>query len=303
MWKSGWQLIKNVANAWSNDNIASMGAALAYYTVFSLAPLLLILVTIAGLAFGNDVAQNAMLQEFSRLIGANGAEAIRVILNGAQSSHDGAISLAIGGATLFVGATTVVAELQRDIDIIWKTPKLQARANGLFGLLKVRLLSFTLIIGVGFLLIVSLAISAVISALSTLWGDWLKGIEIALQIINVIVSIMIFTLLFAFIYKLLPSVPIAWRDVWLGALVTASLFSFGKFIIGLYIGKSAIASSFGAAGAFVVLIVWVYYSAQIFLLGAEFTYAYGCAHGSRCPLVVTNDDAIVTDGKASSKKS
>ncbi len=279
-WQFSWPLIRSVAQAWSNDNIASMGAALAYYTIFSLAPLLLVLVTIAGLVFGNDAAQHAMLQQLTDLVGANGTEVIGAILNGARNSHEGAISLTIGAATLFVGATTVFAELQRDIDIIWKVPKARVRSNGIWGLVKVRLLSFTLIVGVGFLLIVSLTVSAAIAALSTLWGEWFK-VEIMLHIINTLVSIAVFSALFALIYKLLPSASIAWRDVWLGALVTASLFSLGKFAIGLYIGKSAIASSFGAAGAFVVLIVWIYYSAQIFLLGTEFTYVYACAHGSR----------------------
>lgn len=283
MWRQSWHLISTVARAWSTDNVSSMGAALAYYTIFSLAPLLLILVTIAGFAFGTETAQNALVQQFAELVGANGAETIRAILNGANNSHEGIISLTIGAATLFIGATTVFAELQRDIDVIWKAPQPIGRTKGIWGLLKVRLLSFTLIIGVGFLLIVSLAVSAAIAAISTLWGNLLTDIEIALHIINFAVSTAVITLLFALIFKILPSTLIDWRDVWLGALVTALLFSLGKFVIGLYIGKSAIASSFGAAGAFVVLIVWIYYSAQIFLLGTEFTYAYACAYGSRRP--------------------
>lgn len=281
MWREAWQLMGGVARAWSIDNISSMGAALAYYTVFSLAPLLLMLVTIAGLAFGSDAAQTAMLREFSNLIGSNGGEAIGAILKGAHDTRHGVISFVISSITLFIGATTVFAELQRDIDIIWKSPRPLARSGGIWALLKVRLLSFALIVGVGFLLIVSLVVSAGISALSTLWGSGMTHIEIVLQIVNFAVSTIVIALLFALIYKLLPSTTIAWRDVWLGAFVTALLFSFGKFVIGLYIGKSAIASSFGAAGAFVVLIVWIYYSAQIFFLGTEFTYVYACKYGSR----------------------
>ncbi len=155
-------------------------------------------------------------------------------------------------------------------------------SSGVWGLVKVRLLSFALIVGVGFLLIVSLVVSTAIAALTTLWGSRLIDLEITLQIANFIVSTGVITVLFALIFKLLPSTPIAWRDVWLGALVTSLLFALGKFAIGLYIGKSAIASSFGAAGALVVLLVWIYYSAQIFLLGTEFTYVYACTHGSRC---------------------
>lgn len=290
MWKDSWQLIRSVALAWSNDNVASMGAALAYYTIFSLTPLLMVLLAIAGLVFGNDAAQQAMLQQFSDLVGTNGADVIRAILNGARNPHDGTVSLAIGGVTLFIGATTVFSELQRDIDFIWKTPKATALSKGVWRLFKVRVLSFILIIGVGFLLVVSLTVSAAIAALSTLWSGWIRA-EIALQVINFIVSIAAFTGLFALIYKLLPSAKIAWPDVWLGALVTSLLFSLGKFAIGLYIGKSAIASSFGAVGAFVVLVVWIYYSAQIFLLGTEFTYAYACAHGSRSRAApVASDD-------------
>ena len=278
---SAWHMLADVARAWSKDNIASMSAALAYYTFFSLTPLLLILITIAGFFFGNDQARQAISDQFIDLIGNNGAEAIAAILRGATNPHEGAISFAIGAITLFIGATTVFAELQHDIDIIWKIPKEKVPSNGLMGLLKIRLLSFALIVSVGFLLIVSLVVSAGISTLTTLWGHWMMNMEILLHLINFIVSTAIITVLFALIYKILPSTPIAWSDVWWGALVTALLFSVGKFAIGLYIGKSAIASSFGAAGAFVVLIVWIYYSAQIFLIGTEFTYVYACKHGSR----------------------
>lgn len=278
--KGAWSLTRTVAAAWSLDNVSSMSAALAYYTFFSLTPLLLILITIAGMVFGNEEAKQAITSEFGQLIGDTGAEAINAILSGASNPKEGAISFLIGGITLFIGATTVFAELQRDIDFIWKLPK-EKVSNDWFGLIKIRLLSFALIVGVGFLLIVSLVVSAGISTLSTLWGEWMLNTEIILHVVNFFVSTAIITLLFALIYKLLPSTPIAWSDVWLGAVVTALLFSIGKFAIGLYIGKSAIASSFGAAGAFVVLIVWIYYSAQIFLIGTEFTYAYARAHGSR----------------------
>lgn len=279
--KSAWQMVGDVAEAWSKDNISSMSAALAYYTFFSLAPLLLILITIAGFFFGNEQARQAIADEFADLVGSNGAEAISVILRGAENPNEGAFSFLVGAAMLFIGATTVFAELQNDIDTIWRIPKSKTPGNGLMGLLKIRLVSFTLIVSVGFLLIVSLVISAGISTLTTLWGQWMINMEIMLHIINFVVSTAIITVLFALIYKILPSTPISWSDVWLGALVTALLFSVGKFAIGLYIGKSAIASSFGAAGAFVVLIVWIYYSAQIFLIGTEFTYVYACRHGSR----------------------
>jgi membrane protein len=303
-------LIAAAASAWVADNVSSMGAALAYYTVFSLAPLLLMIIAIAGMVFGNDTAQSALLQQFSALIGNNGAEAVRVILNGAHNINGGVTSLVLGGITLFIGATSVFAELQRDIDLIWKVEKkITSTSRGIWLFLKVRLISFALIVGVGFLLIVSLAVSAAIAAISTLWGNWLKDLEIALQLINFIASTAIIAVLFAMINKFLPSTAVSWRDVWLGAIVTSLLFSLGKFLIGLYIGKSAMASSFGAAGAFVVLIAWVYYSAQIFLLGTEFTYTYAHRYGSKkhsaAPAVSSNDrstSALIENKTASSFK-
>jgi len=275
-----WVLFKTSIQGWIDDNASSMGAALAYYTVFSLAPLLLMVIAIAGLWYGNEAAQGALLAQFDNLIGSNGAQAVRAILNSANNWRGGLISMAISAGTLFIGATMVFAELQRDLDLIWKAEE-NARPVGIWGFVRTRLLSFGLIIGVGFLLIVSLALSAGIAAVSTLWGEWFKNLEIVLQLVNVLVSFAVITALFALIYKVLPNVPISWSDVWMGAAVTSLLFALGKFLIGLYIGKSAISSSFGAAGAFVVLIVWIYYSAQIFLLGAEFTYVYARLYGSQ----------------------
>jgi membrane protein len=272
------KIIIGAARGWMNHNASSMGAAVAYYTIFSLAPLLLMLIAIAGLVFGHDVAQGAILQQFEGLIGGNGAQAIQAILRGANSARGGIISIAIGTVTLFIGATSVFAELQRNIDRIWgAAPRL---GSDLWRFLKIRLLSFALIVGVGFLLIVSLTVSAGLAALSSLWGSWFQQWDLVLQAINVLVSFAVITVLFALIYKVLPSIRIAWDDVWLGAAVTSLLFSLGKFAIGLYIGKSALSSAFGAAGAFVVLIVWVYYSAQIFFLGTEFTYIYATRYGS-----------------------
>jgi membrane protein len=276
-----WQWGRAATAGWFDDNASSMGAALAYYTIFSLAPLLLMVTAVAGLIFGNDVAQGALLDQFEALIGSNGAQAIRAILNSARDVHGSLISIVISAITLFIGATTVFAELQRDLDLIWRAQ--QPRRSTLGKLLRTRLLSFGMIVGVGFLLIVSLAVSTAIAAISTLWGEWLQEVELVLHVVNFLVSFAIITVLFALIYKVLPHITIAWGDVWLGAALTSILFSLGKFLIGLYIGKSAISSSFGAAGALVVLIVWVYYSAQIFLLGAEFTYVYSYTYGSRAP--------------------
>jgi membrane protein len=278
-WPALGRMLGQSVQAWLDHGASSMGAAVAYYTIFSLAPLLLILIAIAGLAVGDDVAQGAILQQFEGLIGSNGAQAVQAILQGASSTKGGVISLVVGAVTLFIGATSVFAELQRNIDLIWgATPRIE---NGVMRFVKIRLLSFAMIVGIGFLLIVSLAVSAGISAMALLWGSLFERWEIILQLLNTAVSFAVITVLFALIYKVLPSVKIAWSDVWLGAGFTAMLFSAGKFAIGLYIGKSALSSSFGAAGAFVVLIVWVYYSAQIFFLGTEFTYLYATQFGSR----------------------
>lgn len=271
-----WQLTKASVQGWMADGASSMGAALAYYTIFSLAPLLLITIAIAGLVFGEAAATGALLTELEQLIGTRGAQAVEAILASAKDLEGGLLSLAIGSITLFIGATTVLAELQSSLDRIWHAH----HQAGVKSLVKTRLLSFGLVLGVGFLLLVSLAVNSAITAVGTVLGERFQQTEAVLQILNVGVSFGVITVLFAMIYKLLPSVEIAWRDVWLGAAVTSLLFSLGKYVIGLYIGTSAISSSFGAAGALVVLMVWVYYSAQIFLLGAEFTYAFACRFGS-----------------------
>src|SRR5690606_15110917 len=272
------RLMWDTVQAWLDHSASSMGAAVAFYTIFSIAPLLMMLIAIAGMAVGSDAARDAIIGQVDSLVGDSGAQAVRAVLEGASDTGSGVISLAIGAATLFIGATTVFAELQRNIDLIWSaTPKIQ---NGVWLFLKIRLLSFALIVGVGFLLIVSLAVSAGLSALTTLWGPLFEQWETLLQVINTVVSLAVITVLFALIYKVLPSVKIDWGDVWLGAAFTAVLFTIGKFAIGLYIGKSALASSYGAAGAFVVLIVWVYYSAQIFFMGTEFTHLYAKRFGS-----------------------
>lgn len=272
------RLVGHALAGWSDDNASSMGAAIAYYTMLSLAPLLLIVITIAGLIFGEEAARGALFGQLSQLVGDNGAQAIQAILTSSSSLSGGVFSIAIGLLTLFIGATTVFAELQSDLDRIWKAPLPQG--GGIKRFIRTRLLSFGVIIGVGFLLIVSLIASAAIAAIGSLWNHWLQGMQTVLQLLNFIVGFGVITALFALIYKLLPSVHIAWGDVWIGGAATSLMFSVGKFLIGLYLGTAAISSSFGAAGTLVVVIVWVYYSAQIFLLGAEFTYHYAWRHGS-----------------------
>ena len=273
-----WDLVKRSINGWIDDRASSMGAALAYYTAFSLSPLLLIAIAIASLFFDSAVARQAVVDTFGGLVGASGAEAIEGLLESGGDATSGVIGAIIGAVTLAIGATTVFAELQSDLDIIWKTPP--DKTSGIWAFIRARFLSFGLVLSIGFLLIASLLLSTILAAAASYWSSWFEGMEFVLHILDFVVSTAVTTGLFALIYKLLPTQKIAWNDVWIGALVTALLFALGKFLIGLYLGNSAVSSSFGAAGAFVVLVVWLYYSAQVFLLGAEFTYAYSTTMGS-----------------------
>lgn len=267
--KELWSLIKESVNAWLEDRAASMGAALAYYTAFSIAPLLIIAIAVAGLVFGRDVAQEAVLGQMQGLLGDTGASAIEEILKSTADFGTSIFALVIGIAALVLTATTAFVELQDDLDRVWKA---EPRAgSGFINLIRSRLLSFGMVLFIGFLLAVSLVLSAAVAAL----GNFMfGGLEVLLQALTFLISFGVITILFAMIYKVLPNVKIDWKDVWIGAAITALLFEIGKVLIGLYIGKSSVASSFGAAGPFVVLMLWIYYSTQIFLLGAEFTYAY-----------------------------
>jgi membrane protein len=278
--KQIWTLIKQSVSSWIDDYAPSMGAALAYYTLFSIAPLLLIVIAVAGFFFGPEAARGEIFEQLDGLIGKEGALAVQALLESASKPGHGAIATVVGIFTLLIGATTVFAELQSDLDRIWRAPA-AAQSSGIWSLIHGRLLSLGMVAAIGFLLLASLVVSAAVAALGKWWGSLFAGWEVLLQTINFVVSFAIITGLFALIYKMLPRVKIAWRDVWVGAVVTALLFTIGKLLIGLYLGKSGITSGFGAAGSFVVLLVWVYYSAQIFLLGAEFTWVYAHSHGSR----------------------
>jgi len=278
--KALWRLVKDAVSAWSDDYAPSMGAALSYYTVFSIAPLLLIVIAIAGLVFGREAASGQIFQSLSGLVGDDGAKAIQGMVSSASDTGKSTIATIVGVITLILGATTVFAELQTDLDRIWKAPAAEKK-EGIWNLLRARVLSFGMILAIGFLLLVSLVVSAGLAALGSWWGSLFGGFEVLLNVLNFVVSFAVITALFALLYKFLPRVSIAWPDVWIGAAVTALLFTIGKFLIGLYIGKSSVASSFGAAGSLAVVLVWVYYSAQIFLLGAEFTSVYAHRYGSR----------------------
>lgn len=273
-------LIDRSVNAWLDDYAPSMGAAIAFYTLFSIAPLLVIAIAVAGLFFGEEAARGEIVEQIRDLIGEDGAQAVQALLKSAKEPAKDIVATLVSLATLAIGATTVFAELQSALDRIWRTPA-PARENSLWALLRTRLLSFGLVLGLGFLLLVSLVASAVIAA----FGKWSSGIfesrEALLHSFNFAISFSITTMLFALIYKFMPRARIAWRDVLIGAAVTGLLFEMGKILIGLYLGKTSVASGFGAAGSLVVLLMWVYFSAQIFLLGAEFTWVYSHEYGSR----------------------
>lgn len=274
------RLLQRVAASWLDDRGPSMGAALAYYTMFSMAPLLLIVVSVAGLVFGADAARGEIQTQLTALMGERGALAVQELLAGLDRPAEGSAATLIGLLLLLLGATTVFAELQDSLDRIWRVPT-RAGSGGWIGLVRARVLSFGMILAIGFLLMVSLVVSATLTTLGRLWsadaGPWI----VVAATVNAIGSFALVAVMFALIYKVMPRARVAWRDVWTGALFTATLFTLGKSLIGLYVGTSAVTSGFGAAGSLVVVLLWVYWSAQIFLFGAEFTWVYAHTHGSR----------------------
>jgi membrane protein len=264
---------------WSDDNGGRLGAALSYYTIFSLAPLLLLVTSIAGLAFGRAAAEGTLFGQLAGLVGPDAARLIQSAVSKASQTRGGVIGTVVGLVVLLVGATGVVIELQGALDVVWKVEPKPGR--GLRGVVRTRLLSVAMILSLGFLLLVSLVISAALTALS----GWLRAvvgdIAVVSWLIDALVALVVISTLVALIYKILPDAKVAWRDVWVGAVATAILFMIGKYLIGLYIGKASVGSAFGAAGSLAVLLVWIYYSAQIVLLGAEFTRVYANRFGEK----------------------
>jgi membrane protein len=273
-------LIKKSVTAWVDDYAPSMGAALAYYTLFSFTPLLVIAIAVAGLVFGHEAARGEIIGQIQGLIGEEGAIAVQGMLKNASKPAHSMLAIAVSVITMIIGATTVFAELQSDLDRIWRVT-VPPHESGLWHVLRTRLLSFGLVLGIGFLLLISLILSAATAALAKWLSSLIAGWEVVLVALDLSISFAITTLLFALIYKFMPRAAIAWRDVWIGAGVTAFLFAIGKFLIGLYLVKASVASGFGAAGSLVMLLLWVYYGAQIFLLGAEFTWVYANTYGSK----------------------
>ena len=276
--RTAWLLARETLQSWSDDYASSMGAALAYYTMFSIAPLLLIVISVAGLFFGEQAARGEILDQLRGLMGTDGAQAVQALLASVNHPQAGILATLFGIGALLIGATTVIGELQNSLDRIWRAP-LRARHTGLFKWFHTRLMSLGMIMGIGFLLMVSLVASALLAAVQRWFGRYLD-LGVFASAVDFVVSFGFITIAFAMIYKLMPRVRIEWRDVGIGAIVTALLFTVGKMAIGFYIGRSAVASAFGAAASLVAMVVWVYWSAQIFLLGAEFTWVYARRCGS-----------------------
>jgi membrane protein len=274
-----WSVIKTTASDWIDDDAPRLAAALAYYALLSLAPLIVLTLAVAGLALDEEAARGGIASELGSLVGASGAAAIESIVANAKAPAAGIISSILGVIVLLFGASGVFGELESALNTIWEVKPRPGR--GLKGLLRDRLFSFAMVMGVAFLLLVSLVVSAVLSALGRFLSNSLPGGEVLWQALNLCLSLAVVTALFALIFKLVPAAKIAWHDVWIGALVTAVLFTLGKLLIGLYLGKSGISSAYGAAGSLVLLVVWVYYSASILLFGAEFTQVFAKRFGSR----------------------
>ncbi len=272
-------LLKTALVGWWNDRAMSLGASIAFFTVFSLAPMLLVTIAIAGLVFGREAAQGAIVAQLAGLTGGQTAAALEGMIASASSFDSGMIGLLIGIATFVLLATGAIIELQDNLNIIWKAKPEQT--FGIVAFVRTRLLSLTLVVGFGFLLMVSLILDAGLSWVGTYLEASFSGVTVLLQLVNSIIAFGIAALLFAMIFKILPAVVLTWRDVGMGATMTALLFTAGKFVIGYYIGKSGVASAYGAAASIITILLWIYYSSLILLFGAEFTKAYAESRGSR----------------------
>ena len=295
--RAAFDLLKTTYSDWSEDKASRLAAALAYYTAFAIAPLLLIAIAIAGFAFGEDAARGQVSAQLEGLLGADAAQAVETAIANSGKSGATTISAIVGLATLLWSASNVFAQLQDALNTVWEVaPKPGA---GIMATLKKRFLSMTMVLGTGFLLLVSLVLSSALSALGNFLNNLLPAAGLLWQVVNLAISFAVITLLFAAIYKVLPDVEIAWSDVWIGAAVTALLFTIGKLLIGLYLGHASVGSTYGAAGSLLVLLIWVYYSAQILLFGAEFTQVYAREYGTR---IVPDESAVPVTEEARAKQ-
>ena len=278
-----WMITKTTVTGFIDDEALTRGAAISFYTVTTIAPLLLIVVSIAGLAFGRQAAEGAIVAQLTGMMGPQTAQFIQSILSNASSKTSGVVSTLVGVGTLVITASGVFGEMQAALNTIWKV---ETKSTGLSSLLRARALSFGLVVVLGFLLMVSLVVSAALTALGTYLTEVLPMGSVIISILNFCISFILIAFLFGAIYKVLPDRHLEWHDVILGALITSFLFSVGKFLIALYLGGSGIATTYGAAGSLILLLLWVYYSVQIFLLGAEFTKSFANSQGSHKALAI-----------------
>jgi membrane protein len=289
-----WQLLRGTISDWNEDKAPQLGAALAFYTALSIAPLVVLVLAVVAYFFGQDAAQGELVAQLRALVGEDGGKAIEDMIASANKPTEGVVATGLSLATLLLGASGVFGQLQSALNTIWEVQPKPGR--GMWGFIRDRFLSFTMVMGTAFLLLVSLFLTAAIATLGNLVTvpDALQGLA---QIANFVGSFVIISVLFAMMFKLLPDVKMAWSDVWLGAIITAALFTVGKFAIGLYLGHSSMASSYGVAGSFVVLLVWVFYSAQILFFGAELTQVYANKFGSRI-VPDENADPLTEEARA-----
>lgn len=287
-----WQVLKETGTAWDEDNVTRLAASLAYYTLLSIAPLIILAVAVTGLAFGEEAARQHIAGEIAGVVGAGAADAIQSIAKNAHTPGTGVLSVAVGLLVLLFGASGVFGELQSALNTVWDVAPKPGR--GIWGVVKDRFFSFTLVVGVAFLLLVSLVVSAGLTWVGQVFEQTLPGGAIVWQVLNFGISFAVVTALFALMFKKLPDVNIKWRDVWVGSAVTAALFTLGKFGLGIYLGSAGVSSAYGAAGSIVALVIWVYYSAQVLLIGAEFTEVYARRFGSQ----ITPDDKAVAVERA-----
>jgi len=291
MFKAFFALLKQTVAEYNEDKVSRLAAALAYYTVFSLAPILIIAIAIAGLVFGQEAAQGEIVGQIQGLVGRDGAEIIQTAIENASRPKSGIFATVINIALLLFGASGVFAQLQDALNTVWEVAPKPER--GLKNVIQQRFLSFAMVLVIAFLLLTSLVLSAALAALGNYMGGLLPGVDVLWQIINFGLSFGVITLLFAMIYKILPDAKIAWGDVWFGAAITALLFAIGKSVLGLYLGNASFGSTYGAAGSLVIILAWVFYSAQILFIGAEFTQVYASKYGSR--IVPTKNAVALTD--------
>lgn len=277
--KTLWAMLKETFSDWSEDNAARLAAALAYYTVLSIAPLLVLAVSVAGLVFGEEAARGQLASELSGFVGPEAGKGIQGLLAHAKSPSEGTLGSIVGIVVLLLGASGVFGELQSSLNTIWEVAPKPGR--GIWGFLRQRFFSVTMVLGVAFLLLVSLVLSAVLAGVGKSLEQALPGGAVLWQVVNFVISLFVIALLFALLFKVVPDAKVQWRDVRIGAAFTAVLFVIGKFALGLYLGRASVASPYGAAGSLIVLVIWVYYAAQILFLGAEFTQVYARHRGSR----------------------